>query len=689
MARNAKMVLGSNTVLKKRYISTSAILGQRIKQTDNEIVQMFKLPSREDTVHGSSPPGTNFSKKDPSVRILDERFIRILKIFKWGPDAEKALEVLKLKVDHRLVREVLKIDVGINVKLQFFKWAGKRRNFEHDSTTYMALIHSLDEAGLVGEMWKTVQELARSNCVMNSADLSEVVRVLGKAKMVNKALSAFYQIKSRKCKPTTGCYNSMMLVLMQEGGHHEKIHELYNEMCNDGDCFPDTVTYSVLISAFAKLGRDDSALRLFDEMKDNGRHPTAKIYTTLMGIYFKSGMVEKALSLVEEMKQKGCSPTVYTYTELVRGLGKAGRVDDAYSVFLNMLREGCRPDVVLINNLINVLGKVGRLEDALKLFDQMGTWGCTPNVVTYNTVIKVLFEAPASEAVLWFEKMKADGIAPSSFTYSILIDGFCKTNRVEKALLLLEEMDEKGFPPCPAAYCSLINSLGKSKTLKENCGLSSARVYAVMIKQFGKCGRLSEAVDLFNEMKKLGCNPDVYAYNALMSGMVRAGMVDEAHSLLRAMEENGCAPDMNSRNIILNGLAKMSNPNRASEMFAKMKESRFKPAAVSYDTLLGCLSRFAAKLMKEMNLKGFEFDHITYSSILEAVGKLTHIVFVHHLEVKDVQTQQAPLAPFHYYVKILIQLIATRQVPDIIHFLGHHRCTVPRAPILYNLGLLK
>ncbi|KAF8389086.1 hypothetical protein HHK36_025771 [Tetracentron sinense] len=76
-------------------------------------------------------------------------------------------------------------------------------------------------------------------------------------------------------------------------------------------------------------------------------------------------------------------------------------------------------------------------------------------------------------------------------------------------------MDEKGFPPCPAAYCSLINSLGKAKRyeaanelfqeLKENCGSSSARVYAVMIKHFGKCGRLSEAVDLFNEMKKLGC----------------------------------------------------------------------------------------------------------------------------------------------------------------------------------------
>lgn len=57
------------------------------------------------------------SSRKNFVRVLDDRFIRILKIFKWGIDVEKVLEVFKLKVDRRLVREVLKIDVDINVKI--------------------------------------------------------------------------------------------------------------------------------------------------------------------------------------------------------------------------------------------------------------------------------------------------------------------------------------------------------------------------------------------------------------------------------------------------------------------------------------------------------------------------------------------------------------------------------------------
>ncbi|KAK9102187.1 hypothetical protein Sjap_019441 [Stephania japonica] len=558
---------------------------------------MFRLHD-----HNSTNP--NCARPNRSIRELDERFLRILKIFKWGPDAEKALEVLQLKVDHRLVREVMSVDVEIGVKIQFFKWASKRRKFEHDTTTYMGLIYSLEGSGLVGELWRTIQEMIKSDCVIGPVELSEIVRILGKLKMVNKALSVFYQIKARKCSPTASTYNAMIAMLMQEGCY-EKVCEVYNEMCDDGEWI--------------------------------AAHP--KIYTTLMGMYFKSGDVERALGLVREMKEKRCPLTVYTYTELIKGLGKAGRVEDAYRVFLNMRKDGCKPDIVLLNNLINILGKAGRLEDAIELFGDMGSFHCEPNVVTYNTIMKALFEsrAPSSEIAFWFERMKEKGIEPSEFTYSILIDGFCKTNKVEKALVLLEEMDEKGFPPCPAAYCSLINALGKEKRyeaanelfqeLKENCGSSSARVYAVMIKHFGKCGQFSQAMSLFNEMRKLGCNPDVFAYNALMSGMVRAGMIDEAHSLLREMEDQGCAPDINSHNIILNGFSKSIGPERAMEMFSKMKSSQLKPDAVSYNTLLGCLSRAgmfeqAAKLMKEMKSNGFEYDLITYSSILEAVGKI-------------------------------------------------------------------
>ncbi|KAK3028322.1 hypothetical protein RJ639_037784 [Escallonia herrerae] len=394
---------------------------------------MFRLSSPKEETEKFTPNRTA-SRRNSSARTLDERFIRILKIFKWGADAEKALEVLKLRVDHRLVLEVLRIDVEINVKIQFFKWAGKRRNFEHDSATYLALIYCLDDAGLVGEMWKTIQDMVRGTCIISPGDLSEVVKILGKAKMVNKALSIFYQIKGRKCKPTASTYNSIIFMLMQEG-HHEKVHELYNEMCNEGNCFPDTFTYSALISVFGKLGRDDSAVRLFDEMKENGLHPSAKIYTMLLGIYFKSGKVEKALALVREMKDKGCAPTVYTYTELIKGLWKAGNSEEAYIEKALLLLEemdekGFPPCPAAYCSLINALGKAKRYEAANELFQELKENCGSSSARVYAVMIKHLGKCGhLTEALDLFDEMKKLGCNPDVYTYNALMSGLVLVDR--------------------------------------------------------------------------------------------------------------------------------------------------------------------------------------------------------------------------------------------------------------------
>ncbi|CAN6991308.1 unnamed protein product [Brassica rapa subsp. trilocularis] len=85
---------------------------------------------------------------------------------------------------------------------------------------------------------------------------------------------------------------------------------------------------------------------------------------------------------------------------------------------------------------------------------------------------------------------------------------------LDKALFLLEEMNEGGLTPFPKVYCSFVNTLGKanelSKEEKENHG-------NVMIKHFGKQGKLKEDV-VVDLLKDQGSGLDV---NALMSGMVK------------------------------------------------------------------------------------------------------------------------------------------------------------------------
>lgn len=232
------------------------------------------------------------------------------------------------------------------------------------------------------------------------------------------------------------------------------------------------------------------------------------VYPYLLGLYLKLGKVEKALVLLEEMEQTpGSSPTYYSdYIELIKEFVRVGKVEEAYSLHRNVFKGGyLSPDIVFLKKLMNILSKIGRVEVLTKL---VGVWTYTRRVNSYNALIRTLFEskAPDSEVSYLLDEMKADGVSPDGLTYAILINGYCERNRVEKALLLLEEMDEEDLTTFPAECYGFMKAIRYdagnelSKEEEENFGIVSCRVYAIVIKHFGKRGKL---MDLFNEMTKV------------------------------------------------------------------------------------------------------------------------------------------------------------------------------------------
>ncbi|KAL0857438.1 hypothetical protein Bca101_062592 [Brassica carinata] len=340
--------------------------------------------------------------------------------------------------------------------------------------------------------------------------------------------------------------------------------------CRRRNFQPDRSTYMAFLQCLEEA-------RKLDDNSD----AIQTVCTTLLGVYFRLGMVEKAFDLLEEIKMNQTG-TFSTFAELIHEFLRVGNLEEAYGLYENIRRDWLRcPHLVLLHKLINILSKIGRVEVLTKV---PRVWQYSD---AYDVLIGTLFEsnAPDSEVMYLFDQMKSDGtVSPTKYTYSVLIDGFCKRNRVDKALLLLEEMDEEaGLPPFPPVYCSFINTLGKandevSKEDKVNLG-------NVMIKHFGKHEKLKEAVivDLLKDRGSGGLD-----VNALVSGMVKAGMISEANLLLRKMEENGFILDVNSHNIILNGFAREGVPKLAIDMFEDMKQSGIKPDGVTYNTLLGC-----------------------------------------------------------------------------------------------------
>lgn len=62
-----------------------------------------------------------------------------------------------------------------------------------------------------------------------------------------------------------------------------------------------------------------------------------------------------------------------------------------------------------------------------------------------------------------FEEMKVDGSPhPDLITYSTMIKGYCKSKDIERALMILDEMEKQGIRPDEVVYNSLLDGCCKA-----------------------------------------------------------------------------------------------------------------------------------------------------------------------------------------------------------------------------------
>ncbi|KAK2651136.1 hypothetical protein Ddye_018625 [Dipteronia dyeriana] len=111
-----------------------------------------------------------------------------------------------------------------------------------------------------------------------------------------------------------------------------------------------------------------------------------------------------------------------------------------------------------------------------------------------------------------------DQILPDALTYNVLIDGFCRGGKVDKAMKIMEFMRNNGCSPNVFNYTTLMNGLCKEG--------------------------LEEVNEFFDGMKTFPLKPDAVGYTTLINCLCRAGRTNEAMELLKEMKETGCKADI-------------------------------------------------------------------------------------------------------------------------------------------------
>lgn len=179
----------------------------------------------------------------------------------------------------------------------------------------------------------------------------------------------------------------------------------------------DSVTYTMLVDAFARIGDAHGAELIIREMEAAGRSNVVAYNAYLKanrGHGFKA-----ALSVLERMKTIGLRPDVVTYNTIIDFLSSEdnGTKIAEELVRIDMPRNGVRPDLLTFNTIIKgVARNRGNKSDAGTALVSAYRWlrelesrGLKPDEFTYQSMVSACAAAgDAPRALEFFRKVEAE-----------------------------------------------------------------------------------------------------------------------------------------------------------------------------------------------------------------------------------------------------------------------------------------
>lgn len=138
---------------------------------------------------------------------------------------------------------------------------------------------------------------------------------------------------------------------------------------------------NALISMYTRCGNIEAGYQVFGEM--GARNVIS--WTSIITGFAKHGFANRALDLFEQMLDFGVKPNEVTYIAVLSACSHAGLVDEGRRHFNSMLKEHrIRPRMEHYACMVDVLGRSGCLDEAMEFIKSMPF---TPDALVWRTLL--------------------------------------------------------------------------------------------------------------------------------------------------------------------------------------------------------------------------------------------------------------------------------------------------------------
>ncbi|XP_018838114.2 pentatricopeptide repeat-containing protein At4g39620, chloroplastic [Juglans regia] len=356
--------------------------------------------------------------------------------------------------------------------------------------------------------------------VADNGVYSKLISVMGKKGQIRMAMWLFSEMRNSGCRPDTSVYNALITAHLHSQDKAKALGKAlgyFEKMKGIEWCKPNTVTYNILLRAFAQARNVEQVDALFKDLHESIVSPDIYTYNGLMDAYGKNGMIREMESVLSRMKSNQCKPDIITFNLLIDSYGKKQEFDKMEQVFKSLLRSKEKPTLATFNSMIINYGKARLREKAENIFQKMKNMGYTPSFITCESLIMMyglcdcvsrardIFDGMVQsgkemkvstlnamldvycmnglpmEADMLFKSAKGLGIVPNSSTYKLLYKAYTKANMKELLQNLLEHMDRDGIVPNKRFF---LEALGAFQSLP--AGMETATATTVVGSPLGR-----------------------------------------------------------------------------------------------------------------------------------------------------------------------------------------------------------
>lgn len=379
-----------------------------------------------------------------------------------------------------------------------------------------------------------------------------------------------------------------------------------------------------LVSCYVKLGCEEEAEKLFDEMPDKD----LVSWNSLISGYSRNGHVFRCLIAFNRMKFEQVMCNDVTLLSVISACTDMRALDEGKFIHGIALKLGllCEPKVV--NALINLYGRCGYVSEACGLFEAMRgqslvSWNSMIGIHTQNGFVK--------EGMRLFNLMRRAEIKPDQATMVTLLKG-CEDLGIGKLADTIHGLMLRcglvASVTIATALLSLYSKLGRLFASQEVFGemINPDRVaWTAMLAAYAVHGRGREAVELFELMVKKDMVPDNVTFTHLLSGCAHSGLVNEGKNYFRVMSEvYGIEPRLDHYSCMVDLLGRSGLLSEANDL---IKHMPMEPNSGVWGALLGACRVYGnIELGKEAADRLFALDpsdsrnYIMLSNIYSAAG---------------------------------------------------------------------